>query len=273
MPPPHFQKDKAEQKKCHNRSLRENFLLNLNFNDNELQPQNLDKEYNEIMEITAENYSTSVSNTNLTEENILTSLDTNVTQLIFDITKDQNEYRAFLTGVTNDLRGSSFAIPKKIFHCANCSQRDLTVTFAPGYNETMDSTEPYVPLNVTVTRAFIIMGCQKKTIIDCLASQDDSPLVVCRTDSAEGKFIVAPSSINTHSLSFFMKFNGSKKINHAFDVTKVDKDLYRKYLILMTLTNESSMQKYCGSFLSYTLFPFSSMRHNDAGMLSEDEDM
>lgn len=271
MPPIYFQKEKARKKMCHNRSMLENLLLNLNFKDSDLHPQNLDKEYSEIFQITSGS-SSSVSNPNLTEENVLNSIEANVTQLTFDITKGHDEYRALLTGVTNDIQGSSFALAKKNFHCYSCSQRDLNVTFSPGYVECMDDAEPYIPLAVTVQRAVLIVGCQKKAIIDYLAHDDDTPLIVCRTDSTNGKFIVAPASINTHSLSFFFKFNGIKKINHVFNVTNVDVDLYRKYLILMTLTYVSNRQIDHGSFPSCTLFPFSSIRHDVSIMLNEDDD-
>lgn len=227
--------DKVKQKKSHDRSLGENLLLSLNFKE---------KDYNPTLR-----HKNTVLCKHLSEENILASINSNVTRLEFNIREVSTEDEVFLTGYTSTPSGTTLAVP---YHkVPDIRPKNILIKFGPGYNPNMENAKPFVPLDIPIQRAVVQLG--RIVISNMGLHPHDAPLVVCPTDIPQ-RFIVAPSVIITHSPSLFLKFNGLKSLNHKFQVTSVNQKLYRRYLGLMTLMNKTTMTKCIGPFQPHTLW-------------------
>lgn len=264
MSAPYCNTRKAQKKKYQSRTLQESLLLNLNFDDEELNSESYDIKTSERSFLTPPSYmlqdeSSVTVNTplpndcNPTEENILKFIEPKITRLVFDIDKIGTEHHALLTGFCGD----NWNRPNSVFG----SERLLHVEFGPVYEPSMDGL-PYIPLNVEVKRVVMIIiptGNQQMypSFSYSTATSPDTTFVVCRlpSDLSCSKYMIAPDTIYTHSVSLYLKFSGNKSINHKFDILKADKKLYRKYLILRALTCNAHTEDPFWNFQMQTIFP------------------
>ncbi|KAL1455227.1 hypothetical protein WDU94_009337 [Cyamophila willieti] len=252
---------KIKSLKC---TSKQSLLNNLNFKLDDLKSEIFDTESSEVTIFNPPYAPNSrpvqyAASWPLDETTLLSQIEIKTTKLVFDIEKRTTEHHAVLTNTFSHLHGTIAMIDVSEF--PKSGLRGKHVEFGNGYHPDMRHAEPYVPLDVAVKKVVLLLGHKGcvRSIVFSPETSPHTPFMVCRLPNnnidPRPKYLVAPKVIYTHSISLYLKYKGTKLINHNFNVLKVNKELYRKYLILRTITMESNIDSTFLSYHTHLLFP------------------
>uniref|UniRef100_A0A8D8SSH2 Uncharacterized protein n=1 Tax=Cacopsylla melanoneura TaxID=428564 RepID=A0A8D8SSH2_9HEMI len=253
---------KIKSLKC---TQKQSLLNTLNFNVDDLKSEYFDTDSSEVTIFNppyATNSRPMIQNGSswpLDETTLLSQIEIKTTKLVFDLEKRTTEHHSVLTNTCTHLHGTTAMIDVSEF--PKSGLRGKHVEFGTGYHPDMRYAEPYTPLDVAVKKVVLLLGHQGcvRSIVFSPETSPNTAFTVCRLPSnnidTQPKYLVAPTVIYTQSISLYLKYNGPKIINHKFNVSEINKEVYRKYLILRTLTMPSVIDSTFLSYHTHLLFP------------------